>query len=139
MSEDCLFCQIVDGAIPSHTVYEDESAYAFLDVNPLARGHTLVIPRTHHEQLTGMPAETLGALGEAVGAVVPAVEAAVEAPASTVAVNNGPEAGQEVPHVHWHIVPRYSDDDVGPIHALFDGVDLPDDEMASIADRIRSG
>jgi len=139
MDEDCLFCGIVDGEIPSHTVYEDESTLAFLDANPLARGHTLVIPKDHYERLGGMPADAAGEVFGSASAVTAALEAAVDAPASTVAINNGEAAGQEVPHVHLHVVPRFPDDGAHPIHAMFDGVDLYDDEMEEIAEAIRAG
>jgi histidine triad (HIT) family protein len=137
MSEDCLFCQIVDGEIPSTTVAETDDAYAFLDVNPLAPGHTLVIPKTHHERVGDMPPAVAGATFELVNEVTPAVEAAVDAPASTVAVNNGELAGQEVPHVHFHVVPRFEDDGSRPIHTLFAGADLSDAEMDEIGAAIR--
>ncbi|WP_136689744.1 HIT family protein [Halorhabdus amylolytica] len=116
---DCVFCAIVDDDLPSHTVHETENALAFLDANPLAEGHTLVIPKDHHERLADVPAETARDFYAAVQEVVPAVEAAVDAPATTVAVNNGEAAGQEVPHVHAHVVPRFENDSAGPIHALF--------------------
>jgi len=137
MSDDCLFCQIVDGAIPSNTVAETDDAYAFLDVNPLARGHTLVIPKDHHERVGELPAETAGDLFELVNDVTPAVEDAVDAPASTVAFNNGEDAGQEVPHVHCHVIPRFADDGARPIHSLFAGADLSDEEMEAVAEAIR--
>jgi len=137
MSEETIFTRIVDGEIPSYTVYEDETTYAFLDANPLAPGHTLVIPKRPYERLDDMPADVSADVFGVLSSIVPAVEAAVDAPASTVAVNNGEEAGQEVPHVHWHIIPRFEDDGAGPIHALFDGVDLPEDEMQAVAERIR--
>ena len=132
--DDCIFCSIVDGDIPSHTVYEDEQTYAFLDANPLARGHALVIPKAHHERVGDMPDDLAAAVGRTIARVAPAVEAAVDAPASTIAYNNGAEAGQEVPHVHAHIVPRFEDDGVGPIHALFGGPgEAEDDELAAVA------
>lgn len=137
MSEDCIFCQIVDGEIPSNQVAETDEAYAFLDVNPLARGHTLVIPKDHYERVGDMPADVAGAVFELVNEVTPAVEAAVDAPASTVAFNNGEDAGQEVPHAHCHIVPRFSEDGGRPIHALFAGADVGDEEMDEIAAAIR--
>lgn len=133
MTDDCVFCAIVDGDIPSYTVYEDESAYAFLDANPLVAGHTLVIPKNHHERLNDMSGAELTALNSALGEVLPAVERAVEASGTTVAINNGEDAGQVVPHAHWHVVPRYADDGHGTIHSLFPGGDLSDDEMAEIA------
>jgi histidine triad (HIT) family protein len=139
MSDDkTIFEQIIDGEIPSFTVYEDETTYAFLDANPLAPGHTLVIPKEPYGRLNDMPADEAGEVFGLISDLAPAVEAAVGADASTVALNNGPEAGQEVPHVHWHIIPRFADDDVGPIHRLFDGADLDDDEMERIASDIRN-
>ncbi|WP_435319769.1 HIT family protein [Haloarchaeobius sp. TZWSO28] len=135
--DDCIFCQIIAGDIPSRTVYEDEHAFAFLDVNPLAPGHTLVIPKSHHETLNDLPADEGSAVFSALHDLVPRVEAAVDADGSTVAFNNGEAAGQEVPHVHAHIVPRFDGDGNGPIHALFDGPgEMADEELDRIADDI---
>jgi len=135
----CIFCSIVEGEAPSHSVYEDEETCAFLDANPLARGHTLVIPKTHHERVNDMPADVAGAVGRTIARVAPAVEAAVDAPASTIAYNNGPAAGQEVPHVHAHIVPRFADDGAGPVHALFGGPGgASDGELAAVAEDVAS-
>ncbi|KAA9405747.1 HIT family protein [Haloarcula sp. KBTZ06] len=137
MSEDCIFCQIVAGDIPSRTVYEDDTVFAFLDANPLSPGHTLVIPKAHHERLNDTPADVAGEVLSTLHELVPAVEAAVDAPASTVAFNNGEAAGQEVPHVHGHIIPRFEDDGGRPIHALVnDRPDLSDDELDDIEDDI---
>ncbi|MFU1781075.1 HIT family protein [Haloarcula japonica] len=133
MSEDCIFCQIVAGDIPGRTVYEDDTVLAFLDANPLSPGHTLVIPKDHHERLNDTPADVAGAVMSTLHELVPAVESAVDAPASTVAFNNGEEAGQEVPHVHGHIVPRFEDDGGRPIHALVtDRPELSDAELDAI-------
>ncbi|MBX0322590.1 HIT family protein [Halomicroarcula sp. F13] len=135
--DDCIFCQIVAGDIPSRTVYEDDTVLAFLDANPLARGHTLVIPKAHHERVGDMPGDVAEAVFAAVNDLTPAVEAAVDAPASTVAFNNGEAAGQEVPHAHCHIVPRFDDDGGRPIHSLFgDRPDLSEDELDGIAAEI---
>ena len=137
MSADCIFCSIVDGDIPGRIVHEDEETLAFLDANPLAEGHTLVIPKTHHERVNDLPADTAGAIGRAIAVVAPAVEDAVDAPASTIAYNNGEEAGQEVPHVHAHVVPRGPEDGGRPIHALFSGRPGPsDDQLDAVAERI---
>lgn len=134
----CIFCRIVDGDLPSRTVYETDAALAFLDANPLVRGHTLVVPRTHHETVGDLSPEAAGALFEAVSAVTPRVESAVHADGTTVAVNNGEAAGQEVPHVHVHVVPRFEDDGHGPIHRLFPGrPSLADEELDAIAAAIR--
>ena len=136
---DCIFCSIVDGEIPSDTVYEDDTVVAFLDANPLARGHTLVIPKAHHERLDDLPGDLATDVFDAVHDLTGRVERAVDAEATTVAVNNGELAGQEVPHVHVHIVPRFADDGGRPIHALIDErPELDDDERAEVAAAIES-
>lgn len=137
MSDETLFTRIIDGEIPSYTIYEDESAYAFLDANPLVEGHTLVVPKEPYQRLNDMPADEVGALCRVLGDIADAVERGVDADATTIALNNGEAAGQEVPHVHWHIVPQFEEDPARPIHALFDGVEVPDAEMEEIAARIR--
>ena len=136
MSE-CIFCAIVDGEIPSRTVYETDEVLAFLDVNPLAEGHTLVIPKAHHERLTDMPESLSVEVMDALYHVTEAVEAAVGAEATTVAFNNGEAAGQEVPHVHGHVIPRWAGDGGGPIHAVAgDRPELSEDELDDVAERI---
>ena len=135
--EQTIFEQIVDGEIPSYTVYEDETTYAFLDANPLAPGHTLVIPKEPYERINDMPPELAGDVFGVAGRIATAVERAVDAPATTLAINNGEEAGQEVPHVHLHVVPQFADDRARPIHGLFDGADLSTEEMEAIAAAIR--
>ncbi|ELZ10910.1 histidine triad (HIT) protein [Halovivax asiaticus JCM 14624] len=134
-----IFSQIVDGEIPARTVYEDETTYAFLDANPLAPGHTLVIPKDEYERLNDVPDDVASDLYTTIHDLVPAVEDAVDADATTVAFNNGEAAGQEVPHVHCHIVPRFDGDGGGPIHAIAGQTpDLADDELDDIAADIES-
>lgn len=137
MSSDCIFCAIVAGDVPGRIVHDGDEVTAFLDANPLAPGHTLVVPDDHTERLNDVPDGTATELYDAVHALVPAVEDAVDAPATTVAVNNGPAAGQEVPHVHCHVVPRFDDDGGGPIHAAFaDPPSLTDEELDAVADDV---
>lgn len=134
---DCIFCDIVDGEIPSYTVHEDEAAMAFLDANPLARGHTLVIPKAHYERVTDLPADLATDVFAAVHDLTDRIERAVDADATTIAFNNGTAAGQEVPHVHAHIVPRSPDDGGQPVHALFGGPGEADDaELAAVAEDV---
>jgi histidine triad (HIT) family protein len=140
MSEDCIFCAIVDGDIPSRTVYEDDRVLAFLDANPLAPGHTLVIPKAHHEHMEDMPADLAGEVMGRLHELVPVVQSAVDADGATVAFNNGEAAGQEVPHTHGHIVPRFDGDGGGPIHGIFgQRPDLSDDELDDIAAAVADG
>lgn len=136
-ADECVFCAIIDGEIPSHTVYESDMVYAFLDVNPLAAGHTLVIPRTHRERLQDLTDEEAAALWTTVNDIVPAVEMAVDADATTVGVNNGEASGQEVPHSHVHIIPRFGGDGGKSLHAVGGPPpSLGDDELATIATAI---
>jgi len=134
MSGDCPFCAIVAGDLPARTVHESETTMGFLDANPLAPGHALVVPKTHASRLADLDADVAGDLFAAVHRLTPAVEAAVDADAVTVAVNDGEAAGQEVPHVHCHLVPRFDGDGAGPIHGLFrERPELDDDELDRIA------
>ena len=134
---DCIFCAIVEGEIPSRTVYETDDVLAFLDVNPLSRGHTLVVPKAHHERLTDMPEPLAAEVSAALYHVTAAVEAAVDADGTTIAFNNGEAAGQEVPHLHGHVIPRWHGDGGGPIHAIAgERPNLSDDEMDDVAEAI---
>ena len=133
----CVFCSIAAGDRPSRTVYESDGVIAFLDVNPLAEGHTLVIPREHHERLTDMPESVAVEVMDGIYHVTDAVEEAVGAEATTIAFNNGRAAGQEVPHVHGHVIPRWNGDGGGPIHAVAgDRPHLSEDELDDVARRI---
>ena len=113
-----IFEQIVSGDIPGRIVHETETTLAFLDANPLARGHTLVIPKEPYEHLDDMPAEIASDVFGVVHELTPVIENAVDADATTVGMNNGEAAGQEVPHAHAHIIPRFDSDGGGPIHAV---------------------
>jgi len=138
MSGDCIFCSIVAGEIPGRIVHETDTTVAFLDANPLAPGHTLVVPKEHHGRLNDLDDDLAADVYDALQTLVPRIERAVDAPATTVAFNNGPAAGQEVPHVHGHVVPRFENDGGGPIHAVAgDRPDLSEDELDDVADRIR--
>lgn len=133
----CIFCRIAADEAPSRTVYRAADVVAFLDANPLAPGHTLVVPTEHHERLEGLPEPLSRELFGVVHRLVDPIQAAVDADGSTVAVNNGSAAGQEVAHVHCHVVPRFSDDGGGPIHAAMGPrPQLGEDELDDIADRI---
>ncbi|MDY6789253.1 MAG: HIT family protein [Candidatus Nanohaloarchaea archaeon] len=110
MTEDCLFCKIIEGEIDSHKVFETDRAFAFLDVNPVSRGHTLVIPKKHAETLTDLRASETEKLFSAVRKVSEAVEEALQPEGFNILQSNGEEAGQEIGHAHVHIIPRYEDD-----------------------------
>jgi len=134
MASKTIFEKIRDGEIPARIVHETETTLAFLDAHPLARGHTLVVPKEPYEHLQDLPADLSADLFETVHELTPVIEDAVDADASTIGINNGEAAGQEVPHVHVHIIPRFEGDDSGPIHAIaIDSPELSDDELDEIA------
>ena len=140
MSADCPFCAIAAGDLPARTVHQADTTMAFLDANPLAPGHTLVIPTDHHERVADLPATVAEDVMTTLHRVAPAVESAVDADGATIAFNDGTAAGQEVPHVHGHVVPRFEDDGAGPIHALFDSrPELADETLDRIADDVVDG
>lgn len=116
--DECIFCQIVTGRIPGRTVYASSSTTAFLDVNPLAMGHTLVVPNDHHKHLQDLSEAAATDLWSTVHELLPAIESAVGAEATNVGVNNGEASGQEVDHVHVHVVPRFHGDGGNSIHAV---------------------
>lgn len=108
-----IFTRIIQGAIPCHRVYEDAQVLAFLDINPLAPGHTLVVPKREVERLDQLPPDEAAAIGRVLGIVARRVLAAVGATDYNILQNNGSAAGQEVPHVHFHIIPRRTNDGLG--------------------------
>ncbi|MDE1862638.1 MAG: HIT family protein [Thaumarchaeota archaeon] len=133
---DCIFCKIVSGGIPSGMVYETARSIAFLDAFPLARGHTLVIPKEHHVKIQELTAEETSDLFGAVGVVAERMERL--APSSLVAVHNGRESGQEVPHVHVHVIPRTAGDGAGPVHSMFARrPKLSQEETAEILEKLK--
>ena len=110
MSPGCIFCRIAAGEIPSLRVLEDETKLAFLDINPVRPGHTLLIPKRHYERLTDMPAAEAGELLSALPELARAVVKAAGADGFNVFQTNGACSGQVVPHVHFHIIPRHEND-----------------------------
>lgn len=110
---DCIFCKIVAGDIPSYRVYECSNTIAFLDVGPLSIGHTLVVPKGHFETLDQLPDPEAAEIGMVVKRVGTAVARATDCVGWNVLQNNGAIAGQVVPHVHFHIIPRAEGDGLG--------------------------
>jgi histidine triad (HIT) family protein len=135
----CLFCAIAAGDIPSAHLYEDGRVTAFLDINPLAAGHALVVPKRHAAKLEDALPEDRHALMDAASLLAPILCRETGAKDCTIAINNGPEAGQEVGHVHVHVVPRKAADAAGPIHALFHNrPSVSSEEMHDLAVRVQA-
>ena len=116
----CIFCKIAAGEIPSEKVAENEHAFAFLDIKPLTRGHVLVIPKAHAARFSDMNIATAHALMDLTQTVLRRQAKGMGVEGATIAVNDGRAAGQEVLHVHVHVIPRKETDGHGPIHALFE-------------------
>jgi len=132
MSET-IFSRIIRGEIPCHRVYEDEAVLAFLDVNPLSPGHTLVIPKEAVATLDKLSDESAAAIGRVLPRVARAVMAATGATAYNILQNNGAAAHQAVFHVHFHVIPKVED---GGLGIGWGPVAIPSSELASLAARI---
>lgn len=109
-TQDCVFCKIVAGEIPCDKLYEDENAIAFLDVNPLTDGHVLVIPRKHYQFVHEIDKDVMAVFFSVISKVCEAVQKGLDSGGYNIICNNGYVAGQVVPHVHFHIVPRNAKD-----------------------------
>jgi len=109
-SSDCIFCKIVAGETPAACVYEDNVVLAFLDIGPVNKGHTLIIPKVHFEQVDQCPAQILSAMAAQMGRIAKAVVGATGCDGYNILCNNGRVAGQLVDHVHFHIIPRFEGD-----------------------------
>lgn len=115
---DCLFCKIAGKTIPSEVVYEDESVLAFLDIHPLAPGHTLIVPRVHSDNLLDLPDADVAKVFLSVKKVT-ALLAEKLAPAGfTIGINHGRIGGQLVDHLHIHVIPRFEGDGGGSLHSV---------------------
>ena len=108
MNEDsCIFCRIAQKQVPASLVYEDEKVMAFLDIRPLNEGHTLVIPKEHYESIFDIPEELIAYLHGITKRVALAVEKATQADGISIIQQNGKAAGQDIFHLHVHVIPRY--------------------------------
>ncbi|MBM3895896.1 MAG: HIT family protein [Thaumarchaeota archaeon] len=133
---DCIFCKIADGKIPARIILESNKSLAFLDAFPLASGHSLVIPKKHYEKIQQMPADENYDLFNLVQQVTEKIDALTNA--ELIAVHNGKESGQEIPHVHVHIIPRSAGDGAGAVHSMFrNRPKLSDKEFDQILDKIK--
>ncbi len=119
MTEDtCLFCRATTGELDVAVVAGSTRALAFLDLHPHAPGHTLVIPRTHAATLADLPKEDVGPLFELAQEAAAKLQETLGAPGMTIGINQGNVAGQGVPHLHVHLMPRFSGDGGSSIHAV---------------------
>lgn len=137
MQNDCVFCKIVRREIPSSIVYEDDFVLAFLDISPTAPGHTLVIPKEHHETFLGTPRVLMHNVVDVAQRIGQVQIKNLLARGVNILINNYPPAGQSVPHFHIHVIPRYGKTDglqIEMASALEGDLNLP-----AVVKKIREG
>ena len=132
MKNDCVFCGIAEGEIPSFKVYEDEQVLAYLDINPFAKGHTLVIPKEHYTGLLDTDDKVLADLIVKVKRIAAHVALSLGCDGFNILQNNGDAAGQTVRHVHFHIIPRWNGDPL-----TFENKKGDMDALAALAEKLR--
>ena len=123
IDSDCVFCKIISGRIPSFTVYEDAHSFAFLDIAPFEKGHVLVVPKFHTALLTDLPQEFLFPFITSVKTVAAILLKKLPCDGFNLLQNNGVCASQVVPHVHFHVVPRWNGRAINWIPGKYDTPD----------------
>jgi len=134
MSE-CLFCKIVEGAIPSRKVFESKDCYAFLDIFPAAKGHTLVIPKKHHTDIHDIDSQTYSSVAAAAKEVADLLRVKLGSEGTTIFQMNREAGWQTVFHLHMHVIPRWSDDG---LHKPWDIAAASDNELEEVLALLRA-
>ncbi|MBI4050273.1 MAG: HIT family protein [Candidatus Doudnabacteria bacterium] len=133
--KECIFCKLIAGELPSFRVYEDQDFVAFLDIHPVATGHTLVVPKAHSHDIEDTAEEVFVELMKRVKKIGQAMAKALGVPGYNVGINNGRSAGQLVDHIHAHIIPRKGEGD--GLLPWPGREKVAEEELAEIAERIR--
>lgn len=131
---NCVFCKIINGEIPSNKVFENKNIVAFLDIRPVNPGHTLVVAKQHKENMLDTPEETLKELIVITKKLANAIIEAVNTNSFNIHINNNKAAGQAVPHIHFHIIPRFENDG----RRLWKGNDLDSEQAKDIENKIKN-
>lgn len=132
--DDCIFCKIAAGEIPSTTVYETNEFKVFFDIAPASKGHTLIIPKEHFDDIFSLDSETAGRLFSLTTVVARALKEETGCDGMNLLQNNGEIAGQTVHHFHMHLIPRYEGDDIKLIPAPHEA---DKDYLAELAERMK--
>lgn len=133
--EDCIFCRIAEGDSEANIVYENEDGLAFLDINPLTDGHTVVIPRNHYHKFSKIPTGELSGIFEIAQQVSDAIREGLDAGGCNIGINDGEVAGQAVPHTHVHLIPRRRGDGARSFHDMLDAETSED--LQTIQEKIK--
>lgn len=134
-SQDCIFCKIIAGEIPSFKLYEDDATFAFMDINPANDGHALVVPKDHAEDVHAVTDESISSTVITAKKIAAAVEKTVSPGGINLVQCNGPAAGQSVFHFHMHVLPRRDGDDLKLNWGLRPG-DM--DAIGKLAEKIKA-
>lgn len=132
--ENCIFCKIVNGEIKSYIIEESNNFLVFLDINPHAPGHSLIIPKYHYERFENIPQEFGREFLEIAKRTILIIRKALETSDFNLGINNGSSAGQAVKHAHFHIIPRFPEDRGGSIHSIV--YNPPNEELSIIYEKI---
>ncbi len=125
------------GEIPAKIIENTNKSLAFMDAFPLAKGHSLVIPKNHYEKMQEIPPEENAELFETVRKVLSKIDKLTNS--TLVALHNGKDSGQEIPHVHIHLIPRSKEDSAGPVHSMFKNrPKLSDKEFNELLEKLKS-
>lgn len=136
--DDCIFCKIIKGDIPSAKVYEDDEVFAFLDISQVTKGHTLVIPKTHTKNIYETPPEVAKELFARIPAIANAIKKVYQPLGMNILNNNEAPAEQSVFHLHLHLIPRYGEGDGYKLDWTTHNDDYTNDELQNIASEIHS-
>lgn len=130
----CIFCEIIKGNIPCYKVYEDDVCVAFLDISQATIGHTLVLPKEHVENIFELDANTASHLGKVLALLAQNLKEKLDISDLNILNNNGELAGQTVKHLHFHLIPRYKENDLG---IKFDSNNLSKEEFLNLLDKVK--
>ena len=135
-NDNCIFCKIANGVIPSNTLYEDDLFKVILDLNPVTKGHALILPKNHFDDLLSIDEETGSKVLMVASKIATAMKKTLKCDGVNILQNNGEAAGQTVFHLHFHVIPRYVGDTV---NLEWETGKPSDDELKTIAEEIRAG
>jgi len=134
--DDCLFCKIIDGEIPSAKVYEDDHVFAFMDISQVTTGHTLIIPKIHTKNIYETPSDVASELFARVPKIAQAIKDAYEPGGMNLLNNNEIMAGQSVFHFHLHLIPRYGEEDGFDAKWIMRNDEFSLEDLQEIAEKI---
>jgi len=136
---ECPFCQIIEGRIPAYKVFEADDVLAFLDINPRNPGHTLVVPKKHAESLFDLSEDEAGKLFSAVRKVAELVKNGTKADGISISLSSGRAAGQVIPHLHFHVIPRFLNEGPAGLESMLPVKPINKEALEKLADLIRKG